>query len=505
MTKAQVFTFQAKIPDHPALAACGELFGRVERTLFADIQAGQDPVDVKAAYLKRFGIPARMFNAASVSVRGKTDAARESQRLRVAGLGSRIARAGKVLGKVRDPGVRHQKKRRLGMLKSKLISVQRDQQEGRVRVAFGSRKLWRKQSNLKANGYASHQEWLEDWRRVRSGEFFVLGSKDETAGCQVCVGTLQEDGNISLRLRIPDALMTEFGKYVEISGLRFGYGHERILAALAENLEYAAKRRAEGEKAARASGLGRAISYRFKRDCRGWRVFVSLRVPGALIVTDLKRGAIGVDVNEDHLAVSETDSSGNWLRSWRVPLVTYGKSSHQSLALIGDAVKKLVSEAGRARKPLVIERLDFRAKKALLEAESPKRSRMLSSFAHSRIKAFILSRSLRSGVQVFQVNPAYSSIIGRVKFQERYGLTDHQAAALVLARRLSGHSESLPGSLVVRDSRGIRLTFQAPARKPGEHVRSLWAQVSRWLGAVHAGQRRRGAVFRGRPPIRVPV
>ena len=39
------------------------------------------------------------------------------------------------------------------------------------------------------------------------------------------------------------------------------------------------------------------------------------------------------------------------------------------------------------------------------------------------------------GVEVIQVNPAYSSVVGRVKFMERYGLTVHQAAGLVLARR----------------------------------------------------------------------
>ena len=40
--------------------------------------------------------------------------------------------------------------------------------------------------------------------------------------------------------------------------------------------------------------------------------------------------------------------------------------------------------------------------------------------------------------------PAYSSVVGRVKFMERYGLTVHQAAALVLARRLLGCSERIP-------------------------------------------------------------
>ena len=182
--------------------------------------------------------------------------------------------------------------------------------------------------------------------------------------------------------------------------------------------------------------LGQAVSYRFKRDRIGWRVFVTVDVTAAPVVTDRRRGAVGVDLNADHLAVTETDSSGNWLRSWRVPLVTYGRSSHQALALIGDAVAGVVEYARAVGKPIVIEKLDFRQKRASLEGESRKYSRMLSSFSYGKIKAYFLSRGGRQGVEIYQVNPAYSSLVGRVKFMERYGLSVHQAAALVLARRL---------------------------------------------------------------------
>ena len=76
----------------------------------------------------------------------------------------------------------HQKKRRLVNLKLRLAGLEADIDGGRVRLCFGSKRLWRKQHDLKANGYASHEEWLADWRDARSGEFFVLGSRDETGG-----------------------------------------------------------------------------------------------------------------------------------------------------------------------------------------------------------------------------------------------------------------------------------------------------------------------------------
>ena len=94
----------------------------------------------------------------------------------------------------------------------------------------------------------------------------MLGSRDETSGCQLCVASIADDGSLTLRLRMPDCLAKQHGKYLVIEGVRFAYGHAQVLAALASNAEYAAYRRQHGDKAARATALGQAISYRFKRD-----------------------------------------------------------------------------------------------------------------------------------------------------------------------------------------------------------------------------------------------
>ena len=89
-----------------------------------------------------------------------------------------------------------------------------------------------------------------------------------------------------------------------------------------------------------------------------------------LVVTDRRRGAVGVDLNADHLAVCETDASGNYVHAFSVLLVTYGKCHHQAEAIIGDAVARVVAYAREAGEPIVIERLDFRQKKASLEGEA---------------------------------------------------------------------------------------------------------------------------------------
>ena len=484
-----------------ALAAYAELYGQVQRKLFADVAAGRSAAPLKRDYIREHGIPARMFSGVRVSLEGKVSAVRAAQRLRVDSLERRIARAERQVAQAEEQGrwqQVHEKRRRLANLRPRLAGLETDIGAGRVRLCFGSKWLWRKRDHLEANGYGSHEEWLRDWQDARSDEFFVLGSRDETGGCQLCVASIADEGSLTLRLRMPDCLAEQHGKYLVIEGVRFAYGHEQVLAALQSNAEYAAHRRQHGDKAARATVLGQAISYRFKRDGKGWRVFVSTEMMDVPAVTDQRRGAIGVDLNADHLAVVETDASGNCINAWRVPLVTYGKSQRQSEALIGDAVASVVEYAREVGKPIVIEKLDFRQKKAVLEGESRRYSRMLSSFSYGKVKAYFLSRGYREGVEVNQVNPAFSSVIGRVKFMERYGLTVHQAAALVLARRLLGCSERIPRRWVCPVGNGGHVAFTVPVRKRVKHVWTYWGAVSGQLRPALAAQHRLGR-SRGRP------
>ena len=113
---------------------------------------------------------------------------------------------------------------------------------------------------------------------------------------------------------------------------------------------------------------------------------------------------------------------------------------------------------------------------------------MLSSFAYGKVTAYFISRGYRQGVEVHQLNPAYSSVIGRVKFMERYGLSVHQAAALVLARRLLGCSERIPRGQVAPVGNGVQVAFTVPARKRVKHVWTHWGAISGQLRPALAAQ-----------------
>ena len=108
-----VATYQTRISDYgdtdrlegdTALSAYAELYGQVQRKLFADVAADRSAVLLKREYIKEHGIPARMFNAVRVSLEGKVSAVRAAQRLRVDGLERRIARAERQVAKAGEQG-----------------------------------------------------------------------------------------------------------------------------------------------------------------------------------------------------------------------------------------------------------------------------------------------------------------------------------------------------------------------------------------------------------------
>ena len=91
-----------------------------------------------------------------------------------------------------------------------------------------------------------------------------------------------------------------------LGDIAFSYGNDHILQALLDNYKRQSLKKAAYVKQYGDLYLqrGSAISYRFLLDKKGWRVFVS-------IAQKFKKksaqylGAIGIDINSDHLAVCE--------------------------------------------------------------------------------------------------------------------------------------------------------------------------------------------------------
>jgi IS605 OrfB family transposase len=146
----------------------------------------------------------------------------------------------------------------------------------------------------------------------------------------------------------------------------------------------------------------------------------------------LSKGAIGIDSNPDGLGVAEIDRSGNllfytFMRSQRIQFASSEKRLHDIRIL----AKAIVDLALRRNKGIVLEQLNFKNKKS----HNRKFNRMRHNFIYRKIIEAIKSRAEKFGIEVLEVNPAFTSILGILKYQKMYSLNRHTAAALVIARR----------------------------------------------------------------------
>jgi hypothetical protein len=101
--------------------------------------------------------------------------------------------------------------------------------------------------------------------------------------------------------------------------------------------------------------------------------------------------------------------------------------------------------------------------------------------------AFLTSCAFKNGIKVHQVNPAYTSIIGRVNYATRYGLSTHLAAALCIARRHQKFSEApCSPTAKIPDGKGSHVAFVLPVRNRTKHVWHFWGQVKKKISTVLA-------------------
>ena len=443
-------TYQARLSvvDDAPLHAYAGVFGRALRSLHASRHSGK--VVPKPDFMRAFGLTSRQYNAVKFSLDGMESSIVELRPGRIADLRHRINAADKKLAKLLDSTSQKTKKSlcKNGVTRSfedrraqaaraaksrafKIHNVTRRrvdltrrlaalEAQGHPHICFGSRKLFNAQHHLAENGFDSRTAWMVAWRAKRDAQFFVLGSKDESGGCQGCVMTHLGGNRFALRLRLDG----EAQRYLTLE-VAFAYGVDHILAALEAK---------------------QAMSYRFVRDDKGWRAFVSTAVMPTPTASDVRLGAVGVDFNVGFVTVSETDRFGNLIASQDIVMATTGLSKHATQTVIGIAVAKIIAIGSKVQKPISIEFLDFAKKKAQLSYASRGRQRMLSAFAYNRFAQTLGARAHDAGLEVVEVRAAYSSKIGKQKYARRYGLSVHRAAALVIARRGQRFSDRLKPS-----------------------------------------------------------
>ena len=435
-----VLTFQTRLrldaATESAFDAFGIRYGRDKRRFNALLNRGASIVEI-IKLITREGLTARQVNAIRIDLLGRRASRAALLECEIKNKKRQIKSIEKVLKDCSEFAA-HQKNRRKATLERRIAVLKK----GTPRMTFGGQKLWAAQHELEANGYASHAEWQNAWRQARSSQFYFTGSKSETRGNQSCQ---YDPMKKTLMVRLPDA----YGKRVVLEGVSFAYGQKEIERAIFTNT---------------------AISYRFVKKDKGWYLFASTKVEAPAITTDLARGCVGVDAGPSVLATVETDAIGNPVFRKTHPLDLWKKTSSQARAIIEAVAVEIVAHAKKVGKPISIEILDFTSKKAELRERGPGYARMLSGFAYTAMHTAIRARAAKEGVGVIEVNAAYSSTIGIIKFTSMYGFSGDEAAALTLARRAIRFRETLPAGTAL----------ERPEDR-SRHVWSHWRRLGRAL------------------------
>ncbi|MGK7897682.1 MAG: IS200/IS605 family accessory protein TnpB-related protein [Xenococcus sp. (in: cyanobacteria)] len=305
----------------------------------------------------------------------------------------------------------HNKKRRLFLLENKLNHLK----SAPLRVTIGQKKT----------------------------QYMVIGSKGESFGNQIA----QYDGN-NIVFRVPYALEPKYGKYIH-APIIFPYKPEWIEDAIKNN---------------------RALTYRiFAKNLR-WFIACSTLVPEPVALSYSRAyGCIGIDINPKVIGIALADRDGNLKEKGQIKFNLHSKKKNQQLAILHDVCNKIVDLCVKNKCPLVVEKLDFTAKKAQMREKGTRYSRMLSYFSYGKITELLIQKTQIAGIEIIFQNPAYSSLIGLIKYLKLYGMSSDLAAALVLARRAMRLSERIP------------LQNAYPIMTMGKHVWSAWYALNKKL------------------------
>ena len=167
---------------------------------------------------------------------------------------------------------------------------------------------------------------------------------------------------------------------------------------------------------------------------------VSYKTPEPEICYGLQNGAIGLDFNHNFLALVNVDGEGKFLSYQTIKfrnLHSYRKGRRDDYTSF--KLDKVVHYCINKGKGLIIEDLSFDQSFSY----NKKRNRKINQLKTSMLP-LLERKCARYGIAVRKVHPAYTTIIGALKYAWSLNLSDHVLASYVIARKGLGFTEILP-------------------------------------------------------------
>ena len=321
------------------------------------------------------------------------------------------------------------------------------------RIVFGSRKLYaEKDTKDVAENSDNKEKWKREFKEKRYSSMTLPGRHDS----KYCNFLCKYENN-ELRVTCIDGTVTVFKDFA------LPY----YMDEFAQKFNLPAAER-------------EAVCYNFTlhRDKKD-RLYIIVSVTMKMQThenTFYCNGAIGLDINWDHFALSEVNEKGEFIDSKIIRFDLLKKSTGQNTNILGRAVKEVFDWCAEKDKRLIVEDIDMTIKLASRKYGSRSGNHHMTLFAYRRILLSIENQAFKRQIAFRKINPAYTSQMGKFLFMRKYGISIHAAASYAIALVGLGLFDMLaPDERVmalVKDANGNDVPFTA------ETYISIWKKIS---------------------------
>ncbi|WP_042835519.1 IS200/IS605 family accessory protein TnpB-related protein [Thermoanaerobacter ethanolicus] len=293
------------------------------------------------------------------------------------------------------------------------------------KVIFGGKDLFKKLQKRHING-KEYQKLKTKWQERRKGNLYSRGDKSKK-------------GNLNTRIEVK-----ENGTFLRINVGERKYVYAKIQAGYKKN-----KRREELLQEIVESNIPYSVELKLKNGNIYAYFAIEEEYPEIKITKE--KGVIGIDVNAypDNISWAETDEKGNLISYRNMPMTELASGSKDKREYFrwqyAHEIVKIAKEKGKA---IVIEGLDIKNKGKRGDFSGRKSRRIRHNFSYKSLLSKIKALAKREGIEVIEVNPSYTSIIGMLKYAPQYMITKDIAAAYVIARRGLSKEEKIPGNYI---------------------------------------------------------
>jgi len=253
----------------------------------------------------------------------------------------------------------------------------------------------------------------QEWKDKRDNQIYARG--DVTKKGNPNIRLLNKSGNFYLRITVGNRKFEEYKLFIPA---KF---EQQLLFLLCSANAYNVRL--------------------LKKDGKHYRMVIDYKVDNPKTIIDFSNGVMGIDVNPDRVAISNIKPDGNLISSHTIASnrMFFGSTAKRNYEM-GCIVKQVINYALENNKGVVFENLKFKKE---FENQGRKFNRIKSNFVWKKLLTLLERKCVENGIQYKKVNPAFTSVIGKFKYQKMYNLPIHESASYVIGRRGLGSGEKL--------------------------------------------------------------